>query len=68
MAKVSELTSKLPQWFIYKDKYFLAAAVNDAFTYEVVEETEKAIKIEITNNAKALHNTWTKWIPKSLIK
>lgn len=66
--QVSELTNKLPMWFINKDKYLLAAACNVAFTYEVVAETEKAILIKITNNSKSIHNTWTKWIPKSIIK
>lgn len=66
--QVVELANHLPMWFINKDKYLLAAACNVAFTYEIVAETEKAIQIEVTNNAKALHNTFTKWIPKSIMQ
>ena len=65
---VTELAERLPMWFINKDKYLLAAACNVAFTYEVVAETEKAIQIEITNNSKAMHNKFTKWIPKSIMQ
>lgn len=57
----------LPEWFTNKDKTFLAAGVNREYSYTVKQETEKAIKIEIKSKKK-IHNSWEKWIPKSIIK
>jgi len=66
------LRDKLPLWYIEKDKYLAAALCNDAYEFEQVRETEKAIEFKITNTylkKKINHTwTWTKWIPKALLK
>ena len=62
------LKNKLPMWFLEKDVYLAAALCNVAYEFEQVRETEKAIEIKITNSSKKFNNTWTKWIPKSLMK
>jgi hypothetical protein len=69
MAKLNEL--KLEGWFTNKDRYLLAALANNAYEYEIIGETEKAIQIKIISKDwskyEAATKNWTKWIPKSAI-
>ena len=54
-------------WFIYKNENIaLSRAASNGFGYEIVEETEKAVKILI-HNAHKICGDWEQWIPKSVI-
>lgn len=60
---------KLVDWFdqkLMKDAWNLSAMVSTGFPVEVEKETEKAVKIKITNTHKMCSH-WSLWIPKSAI-
>lgn len=61
---------ELVGWFLMKQSSaFMAASVNSAYVYEVINETEKAIQISITKKDAVLpRGEWKMWLPKSVIK
>ena len=60
-------TLVIKDWFRFKkENITLSRAMENGFEYEIVEETEKAVKILIHNTHK-LHGDWELWIPKSAI-
>lgn len=73
MKKLTDLT--LTNWFMIKQSNaFINACINPKYTYEVINETEKAIQIRIEKPDKielpkevAYINEWKMWIPKSAI-
>ena len=70
MKKLNDL--KIAQWFLFKDNYLTAAYVNEAYEYEIIAETEKAIQINIISKdwskLEAARKSWKKWIPKSALE
>lgn len=74
MKKLVDLNLK--DWFIMKQsKAFIEVSINPKWTYEVINETEKAIQIKIDKPNRldcldpivAKLSEWKMWIPKSAI-
>ena len=61
---------KFKSWFTMNkmESWELASLVNAAYKFEVVQESEKAVKLHVFDPNRKLSQGWTKWYPKSLIE
>ena len=74
LKKVKEMKKfsgvKFKSWFTMNkmESWELASLVNASYKFEVVQESEKAVKLHVFDPNRKLSQGWTKWYPKSLIE
>ena len=74
LKKVKEMKKfsgvKFKSWFTMNkmESWELASSVNAAYKFEVVQESEKAVKLHVFDPNRKLSNGWSKWYPKSVIE
>ncbi len=69
MLKVEICKANLAGWFVDKNKYLSMIACVAKWYLQVIEETEKAVKVVIFDERKnqtAETSNWTMWLPKSV--
>lgn len=68
MKKFSQV--KFKSWYtMHKaESWEVASMVNAAYQFEVVQESEKAVKLHVFDPNRKLSQGWSKWYPKSIIE
>lgn len=62
-------TLKIKTWWADKNlPHYYSMAINPDFQFEIVNESEKAIQIEVSRKSQPLYCPWKKWMPKSVIQ